>query len=109
MTDIDEFFRLKAERNASGQMTVGEALIGRYYRLLDGIHAGKVIIHSRETIDGKPVVRFANGLTWVEIDKISCCRCEQTYPTFSNPIHEVDYKQATWYPDGSDEPRHHEW
>jgi hypothetical protein len=38
---IERMFANQANKNAAGTLTVGEAMIGRYYRLLEGEYANK--------------------------------------------------------------------
>ncbi len=106
---FDQMLKEISNKNFAGELKVGEALINRYYRLLDGKHAGRVIIKCYDRIDGRQIIRFANGLTWAYLDDMSDMRCECTYPTFSAPVNVVDYSQATWYDDNSEGPRHHTW
>lgn len=106
---FDEITSQQSIKQYMGKLTAKEALIGGYYRLLNGEHAGRVIIKCRERIDDKEVVRFANGLTWIELDKIADVRCEFVMPTFSDCASPIDYSEATWYNDNSDIPQHHNW
>lgn len=107
MKSFEDRLQELSERADAGTITVGEALIGRYYRLLDGEYANRVIIKARDQIDGKEIVRFANGLTWCFAEKIAAVRCESTCPTFPEARHAVNH--VWWYPDGSDKPMHEEW
>ncbi len=109
MKEIDDFCQLQSEKNSAGTLTIGEAMIGGYYRLRSGEYAGRVVIKCHDRIDDKAIVRFANGLTWCWIDGIKNILCERVIPTFSRSIHPIDYSQSTWYPDGSNTPMHHEW
>ena len=106
---ISQMIQRQSDKNDAGTLTVGEALIGNYYRILEGKYAGRVIIKARDRIDDEEIVRFANGLTWIYMSKLKDVRCEGARPSFNAPNHTVDYSQATWYPDGSDKPMHHEW
>jgi hypothetical protein len=106
---FDDVFREQDKKNNSGTLTLGEALIGRYYRLLDGTHAGRVVIKSRDMIDGEEIIRFANGLTWCNLEKLKDVRCEQAYPSFNSPRHTVDWSQAQWYGDSGSGPHGHNW
>lgn len=108
-----EFNRMCEEasrKDQEGTLTVGEIIHPGFYRLMEGEHAGRVIIKMLNSrIDGKYICFFANGMTWTWIDDIKDTRCESTAPKFSKPRHEVDRSKATWYPDGSDKPMSHEW
>ena len=106
---IDDFFNAINEKDANGTLTVGEALIGRYYRLRNGNHAGRVIIKTSAMIDGESICYFANGLIHIKTSKISDILCESVCPTFNQGRHPIDYNQATWYDDCGNGPRHHEW
>lgn len=86
-----------------------DALIGHYYRLLDGEHAGRIVIYAGERLDGQKIVRFANGLTWSYLEKIIDARCEVASPTFPPPRQTPDYGRASWYADSGEGPLHHEW
>jgi hypothetical protein len=107
--EIDDFFAEQDRRNAEGTLTVGDAMIGCYYRLLEGNQASRVIIKIHHKIDDEPVFEFANGLTWGYVNKYKDVRCERTYPTFSPPQHAIDYSQAQWYNDDGSGPCHHSW
>lgn len=104
MKEIDDFFAEQAKKNAEGTLTVGEAIFG-YYRLLEGTSAGKVIIITH----AKPIIFYANGLTWSYVEKLKDVRCERVGVSFSESYHPIDRSRATWYPDNSDEPQHYSW
>ena len=108
MQEIDNFFAEHARKDAEGKLTVGEAIFG-YYRLLEGTHAGRVIIKTCANIDGEPIIFYANGLVWNYVSKLKDVRCESVGVKFSDGIHAIDRSQATWYPDNSNEPQHYEW
>jgi len=105
----DKIFEEAARKDADGTLTVGETVMFSYYRLLDGEHAGRVIIKTSGTIDGKNIYYFANELTWIYADKLKDVRCERASPQFNSPRHEIDRSKATWYPDGSDKPQGYEY
>src|SRR5690242_15048678 len=109
MKEIDDWINDQILKNANGTLTVGEAHLFHYYRLLEGDHAGKVIIKTCARIDGEPVVFYANGLTWQYVEAIKDIRCESCSPTFSEPKHPIDRSQATWYNDNGSEPQYHSW
>jgi len=109
MAGLDSFIQVLAEKNDAGTLTIGEAMIGGYYRLRSGEHAGRVVIKCHDQIDNQEIVRFANGLTWCWLEKIKDILCERVGPLFPASRHPIDYSQATWYPDGSDKPMHHVW
>lgn len=107
---ITDFFATFNHKNDEGTLTVGDAAIHNgFYRLLEGVNAGRVIITSCARIDGQPIGLFANGMTWFFIDKLKDVRCERVHPTFNHGKQPIDYSQATWYNDNSDVPQHHEW
>lgn len=106
---VDDFFYRQSEANADGTLTVGEAGLFGFYRLLNGDKAGRVIIKTCAKIDGDPVCFFANGLTWIYTEKIKDVLCERVHPNFSSGNHPIDYGQASWYPDGSDTRTNYEW
>lgn len=109
MKEIDDMFAEAARKNAEGTLTLGEAIIFGYYRLLEGKHAGRVVVKTHARIDEKSICFFANGLTWIHTSDIEDVRCERAYPTFNGPFHEVNRDEATWYNDGSDVPQGHQW
>jgi hypothetical protein len=109
MKEIDDFFAEHARKNTEGILTVGDALINSYYRLLEGEKAGKVIIKTCAKIDGKPVIFFANGMTWTYVDSLKDIRCESCSPTFSEATHPIDRSKATWYNDNGSEPQYYSW
>lgn len=98
---IDDFFEENAKKNDNGTLTVKDALLGGYYRLREGEHAGRVIIKSSGKIDNKNICLFARNLTWVFEDKIKDILCERVSPTFSQGKHPIDRSKASWYGDGS--------
>ena len=104
---ISEMYESNFNKSEAGTLTVGQAVIGKYYRLLDGKYANRVIINARERIDNQQVVRFANGLTWCFIEDIKDVRCELTHPTFPPAKNTVNHD--LWYYDNSDVPMHCEW
>lgn len=106
---IQKMFDDFSHKNNMGTLTLGEALIGRYYRLREGTYAGRVVIKCNEHIDGSQVVRFANGMTWKRLEELWHVLCEQVYPVFSESRNTIDYSEATWYDDCGGGPRHHEW
>lgn len=106
---ITKMFEDEARKNADGTLTVGETVMFSYYRLLEGEHAGKVIIKTCARIDEKSVIFFANSMTWIHTDNLKDIRCERAYPQFNSPMHEIDRSKATWYPDNSNEPQWYEW
>jgi len=105
----DEIFAEASRKNSEGTLTAGETVMFGYYRLLEGKHAGKVIIKTTAQIDGEKIYYFANAMTWIFADKLKDVRCESCRPTFNQPRHEIDRSQATWHPDNSDKPQGHEW
>lgn len=105
----DEIFAEASRKNAAGTLTVGDTVMSGYYRLLEGVDAGRVIIKTSARIDGKSICFFANGLTWTHTAKLKDVRCEGAYPQFNSPTHEIDRSKATWYPDGSDKPQGYKW
>lgn len=108
--DLFENFLIEHSlKNESGTLTIGEALINHYYRLLEGEHAGRVVINSCAKIDDKPVLFFANGMTWIYREKLANVRCKMTYPIFPAGGHPIDYSKASWYDDSGGGPHHHEW
>ena len=106
---ISEIWEEQEIKNNNGTLTVGEALCGQYYRLLDGPNAGRVIIHVGRKIDDKLVVTYANSLTWDYFDNVKNVRCEITRPSFPPSINNIDRSKATWYGDNSDIPRYYNW
>jgi hypothetical protein len=109
MDDIDKMFEEAGRKNDDGTLTVGETVRFGYYRLLEGSHAGRVIVTADAKIDDERICFFANGLTWTYFEELKDVRCEETYPHFDEPIHIIDRSQATWYGDGSDIPRGYVW
>jgi hypothetical protein len=109
MKEIDDFFAEHARKNMEGTLTVGETIFG-YCRLLEGIHAGKVIIKTCARIDDKPIIFFANGLTWAYVDSLKDIRCECVGVTFSKGTHSIDRRHATWYNDNpGGPPQYFDW
>lgn len=109
MDVIEKMFDDFARKNADGTLTLGEALIGRYYRIREGVEAGRVVIKCNEHIDGQEVVRFAKEMTHKRLEELWNTLCEQVYPVFSESRNTIDYSEATWYDDCGAGPRHHEW
>ena len=109
MDPVQEFFQNQSDMNASGTLTLGKAMIGRFYRILEGEHANRVVIKAGDNIGGQEIVRFANGFTWTFVHKLKDVRCEAVFPIFTEATHQVDFSQSTWYPDGSDQPMHYMW
>jgi len=109
--DMDQMFAEAARKNVEGTLTVGDTIMFGYYRLLEGEHAGRVIIKTHSKIDEKSICYFANGLTWIYTEKLKDIRCESAYPQFNDPIYsEVDRSESTWYTDGpNSRPMHHVW
>jgi len=107
--NIDEMFSEAARKDTEGTLTFGEAFFSGFYRLMEGRHAGRVVIKSTATIDGKSIGYFANAMTWIYAKDIADIRCERAYPIFNEPFHEVNREEATWYNDGSDVPQGHKW
>jgi hypothetical protein len=107
-TDIDAFFAEASKRDANGTLTIGTTVFSGFYRLLEGEHAGKVVIKSCARIDDKSILFFANSMTWIEVEKLKNVRCERTCPTFSEARHKIDRSKAGWYDDNG---KHHvyEW
>lgn len=77
----DQYFHEVAERNAAGTLTIGFAPFG-YFELLEGQHKGRIVIKTNARIDGKPILFFADTLTWIYLDKLKDYRCVTTRPTF---------------------------
>jgi hypothetical protein len=109
MKEIDDLVAEQARKNCDGTLTVGEAIIGNYYRLLEGENAGRVVIKTCASNDGKPIIFFANELTWVYVSKLKDVRCEIVRPQFSKGEQPINRSQATWYNDNSSEPQHYSW
>jgi hypothetical protein len=110
---VEETIRKMLEDNhekvKNGTLTVGDVWIHNYIRLTEGEHAGRVLIKAGDRIDGKEILRFANGMTWIFEEKIKDVRCEPCNPTFSPPSGRVDYSKASWYEDSGRGPCYHEW
>lgn len=106
--DIDSIFTEADNRNANGTLTIGTTVHWGFYRLLEGIHAGKVVIKSSAKIGNESILFFANAMTWILTKELENIRCERSAFTFSAPIHEIDRSQAGWYDDNG---KHHvyEW
>lgn len=89
MDQIDDLFAIAAEKNANGTLTIGETIQFGYYRLLDGPHAGRVVIKTTTRIDDQPVLYFADTMTWIYTENLRTTRCESTSPTFPEPHHQI--------------------
>jgi hypothetical protein len=100
MEELDELLNNAIRKNNDGTLTIGEAFHFGFYRLLEGEHAGKVVIKSTATIDGKNILYFAKQMTWIYEENLKNVRCELSYPTFSTPKNEVDRSKASWFTDG---------
>lgn len=109
MDVFEQFLIEHSVKDEAGILTIGEALINNYYRLLEGEHAGKVVINSCAKIDEKPVLFFARTMTWIEKEKLANVRCESVRPTFPKNRNIIDYSKASWYDDNGSGPYHHEW
>lgn len=90
--NIDEIFSEAARKNSEGTLTIGETVMFAYYRLLEGEHAGKVIIKTNARIDDKSICFFAKGLTWIYTHNLQDIRCERAYPCFNEPFHEINHR-----------------
>ena len=109
MKEIDDFFAEAARKNAEGTLTIGTAVHFGFYRLLEGEHAGRVVIKtSSSRVDNKPILYFANEMTWIYVEQLKDIRCELTRPTFPPSQHEIDRSKAHWYSDGGIY-QHYEW
>jgi hypothetical protein len=71
-----------------------------FYRLLDGEHAGRVVIKSNARIEDKYILFFANDMVWIYADDLKNIRCEMAFPKFNKARHEIDRSKAHWYTDG---------
>ena len=50
---FDHIFTDNDDLSDAGKLTLGKALIGKFYRLLEGTHANKVVVKSNDRIDGE--------------------------------------------------------
>lgn len=109
----DEFAKIYEridEKTKNNTLTLGDTFGSGYYRLMEGEHAGKIVIKSIVTrIDGKPIGLFANSFTWFYFDDLKDVRVEAVHPNFSQPKGEIDRSKATWYNDNSDVPQYYQW
>ena len=97
--NIDQIFSDAAEKDFNGTLTIGETVCFGFYRLLEGNHAGRVVIKSNARIDGEPILFFANGMTWIKASDLKDVRCERTSPAFNQSRHPIDRSKAHWYSD----------
>lgn len=80
-----------------------------YFRITNGPHAGRVVIKSPSMrIGDEPAAYFANSLAWILVKDLVQYSLEPVSPVFTYTAN-VDYSQATWYPDGSNTPTHNIW
>lgn len=71
-----------AQKDKNGTLTIQDTILFGYYRLLDGPHAGRIVIKTNARIDDQFILYFADHLTWIYAKDLATTRCQQTYPTF---------------------------
>lgn len=94
MDTINNPLTTATQKNRDGTLTIQDTHYG-YYRLLDGPHAGRVIIKTSTRHDHQPILTFADTFTWIYEKDLHTTRCEKTTPTFPEPQHPIDNTSIT--------------
>jgi hypothetical protein len=95
MDSIDNHPTIATQKDRDGTLTIQDTHYG-YYRLLNGPHAGRVIIKTSTRHDHQPILTLRrHPFTWIYEKDLHTTRCEKTTPTFPEPQHPIDNSNIT--------------